>query len=86
MAQLREFRLEVFLENGTHLETNFTQMLEPDQAPAARFYLGYSSDRATQRDLPWITVGDIAYLPEEVVAVKVAPADARAREHGLRAL
>lgn len=74
MAELRNFRLEVFLANGTRLETTFAQRLEPHQSPAARFYLGYSSDSTIQRDLPWITVGEIAYRPEEVVAVKVGAA------------
>ncbi len=73
MAELKEFKLQVFLDNGTQLQTEFSQMLEDGQTPATRFYLGYSSDSAAHRDLPWITVGDIAYLPEEVVAVKLAP-------------
>ena len=76
MAQRsKAFHLEVILDNGTRLETRFTQVLEEGQLPAARFYLGYSSDTTLQQDLPWIAVGEIAYLPDEVVAVKITPAD-----------
>lgn len=73
MAQLKEFQLEVVLHNGTRLQTSFSQLLEEQQQPSTRFYLGYSSDAATTQDLPWIAVGDIAYLPDEAVAVRILP-------------
>jgi hypothetical protein len=71
LATLREFRIEVFFANGSQLQTEFTQRIEDGQRPASRFYLGYSSDHAHNQDLPWIAVGDIAYLPDEVVAVRI---------------
>ncbi len=73
MPQPREFQLEVILHNGTRLQTTFTQVLEDNQQPATRFYLGYSTDTAMTQDLPWISVGDIAYMPDEAVAVKIVP-------------
>ena len=75
MGQLKEFQIEVYLNNGTRLQTRFSQEVEDNQRPATRFYLGYSSDAAMTQDLPWIVVGDIAYLPDEAVAVKITPAE-----------
>jgi hypothetical protein len=80
MPVLREFQLELYLANGHHLQTRFKQELEPHQKPSTRFYLGYSSDAVTTQDLPWITVGDLAYLPDEVVAVKIVAAEEAAPE------
>lgn len=86
MATLKEFRIEVFLANGSHLQTEFTQLIEEGQRPATRFYLGYSSDQAMNQDLPWIAVGDIAYLPDEVVAVKIVPSERADERQHIRAL
>ncbi|MDE3077436.1 MAG: hypothetical protein KGJ86_18615 [Chloroflexota bacterium] len=72
MKQTKRFNIDVYLANGSCLETTFFQALDEGQAPAARFYLGFSSDAVREQDLPWIAVGDIAYLPDEVVAVKVS--------------
>jgi hypothetical protein len=87
MGELKEYQLEVFLSNGVRLHTRFSQQLEDGQRPATRFYLGYSSDAAMTQDLPWIMVGDIAYLPDEAVAVRIVPAAQADREHSqLRAV
>lgn len=87
MEELKEFRLEVYLSNGVQLSTEFRQWLTDGQLPATRFYLGYSTDSAATQDLPWIAVGDIAYLPDEVVAVKIIPADSAASDQSrLRAV
>ncbi|HLG72626.1 MAG TPA: hypothetical protein VK009_19585 [Chloroflexota bacterium] len=75
MSDLKEYVLELYLSNGARLQTRFRQTMEANQRPSTRFYLGYSSDAATTQDLPWITVGDIAYMPDEVVAVKIVDAD-----------
>jgi hypothetical protein len=75
MNGLKEFHLELLMANGARLQTRFTQQIEDHQRPATRFYLGYSSDAALTQDLPWIMVGDIAYIPDEVVAVKITPAE-----------
>jgi hypothetical protein len=83
MGQLREFHIEVYLSNGVRLQTRFSQQLEDHQRPATRFYLGYSSDSAMTQDLPWIVVGDIAYMPDEVVAVKIVPAEQVDEERSL---
>lgn len=86
MPTLREFQLEVFLHNGTRLQTIFSQLLEGNQQPSTRFYLGYSSDSAMTQDLPWISVGDIAYMPDEAVAVKIQPKESAQDTPVLRAL
>ena len=84
---MKEYQLEVFLSNGVRLHTRFSQLLGDGQRPATRFYLGYSSDQAMTQDLPWIVVGDIAYLPDEAVAVRIVPASEADREHSqLRAV
>ncbi|MGH2364179.1 MAG: hypothetical protein ACRDHX_05940 [Chloroflexota bacterium] len=82
MLQEREFELEVFLANHAQLITRFRQRLDDFQAPAARFYLGFSTDQAAKQDLPWIAVGDIAYQPDEVVAVRVRQVDATMGQNG----
>jgi hypothetical protein len=86
MPSLKEFQLEVVLHNGARLTTTFTQMLEDHQQPATRFYLGYSTDTALTQDLPWIAVGDIAYMPDEAVAVKIVPKEQAQETPVLRAL
>ena len=80
MGETKDFHLEVYLSNGARLQTRFKQQLEDGQRPATRFYLGYSSDSAVTQDLPWIVVGDIAYLPDEAVAVRLVPAAEADRE------
>ncbi len=86
MATLKEFHLEVILHNGARLQTNFRQLLEDNQQPSTRFYLGYSTDTTTVQDLPWIVVGDIAYMPDEAVAVRIVPAERAQEEPKLRAI
>ncbi|GEM_PF-2218578 len=86
MAETRAFQLEVFLHNGVRLQTTFNQLLEEGQLPSTRFYLGYSNDSATVQDLPWIAVGDIAYMPDEAVAVRLVPLERAQQELPLRAL
>lgn len=87
MIDLREFQLEVYLSNGARLQTRFRQRLEENQQPSTRFYLGYSTDSSGTQDLPWISVGDIAYMPDEVVAVKILPIERVAEDPSrLRAL
>jgi hypothetical protein len=87
MGDMKDPHLEVYLSNGARLQTRFKQQLEDNQRPATRFYLGYSSDAAVTQDLPWIVVGDIAYMPDEAVAVRLIPAAEADREHGqLRAV
>jgi len=78
----REFELEIYLANHAQLTTRFRQRLDDFQAPAARFYLGFSSDQATKQDLPWIAVGDIAYQPDEVIAVRVRQLDDAIGQNG----
>ncbi len=68
---LRSFNIQVLFEGGTTWETTFSQELEPDALPATRFYLGYSSERAKTRDLHWVTVGDIGYMPQKVMGVRI---------------
>jgi len=87
MNGVKEFHLELVLANGARLQTRFKQQMDEHQRPATRFYLGYSSDAALTQDLPWIMVGDIAYIPDEVVAVKITPADQATEENSrLRAV
>jgi len=84
---MKEFQLEVYLTNGVRLQTRFSQDLEDGQRPATRFYLGYSSDTTTTQDLPWIAVGDIAYMPDEAVAIRIVPAGETEQQLGqLRAV
>ena len=73
MKHVRRFHIQVVLDGGTTMETDFSQELEKDQSPAIRFYLGYSADNLQERDLTWLTVGDIGYDPAKVMAVRIAP-------------
>jgi hypothetical protein len=87
MGTMKDYQLEVYLNNGVRLQTRFSQNLEEGQRPAARFYLGYSSDAAMTQDLPWIAVGEIAYMPDEAVAVRIIPANEADQQLGqLRAV
>ncbi|HLG70570.1 MAG TPA: hypothetical protein VK009_09135 [Chloroflexota bacterium] len=79
---MKEFHLEVYLSNGVRLETRFRQELDDNQWPSTRFYLGYSDEAALIQDLPWIVVGDIAYMPDQAVAVRITPVAEAGRELG----
>lgn len=86
MPKLKEFQLEVILHNGARLQTSFVQLLEEHQQPSTRFYLGYSTDTTMTQDLPWIAVGDIAYMPDEAVAVRIVAKEQAQEGPLLRAL
>lgn len=77
MDQMKHFRFEVLLEGGCRLETTFSQRLDDGQMPAMRFYLGYSTDRSSARDLPWISVGTIGYSPDKALGVRIAEVDGK---------
>jgi hypothetical protein len=63
MGTMKDYQLEVYLNNGVRLQTRFSQ------------------------DLPWIAVGEIAYMPDEAVAVRIIPANEADQQLGqLRAV